>query len=133
MLESRRCSKPCREPSPRLQTTHVSSSSLCPLLVYLLQLPFLVTIVTTIRPQLGAVCYEDGRRLTVADLPGLIEGAHLNVGMGHYFLKHVERTKLLLVIVDVQGFVLNDHSAFRNAFETVILLNKVGIVGSLVV
>lgn len=73
------------------------------------------------------VSFSDGRRITIADLPGLIEGAHLNVGMGHFFLKHVERTKLLLVVVDVNGFVLNQKSTFRDAFETVVLLNKVGL------
>ena len=69
--------------------------------------------------------FEDGRRISIADLPGLIEGAHMNVGMGHYFLKHVERTKVLLVVVDVNGFVLNNKSSYRDAFETVLLLNKV--------
>lgn len=69
--------------------------------------------------------YSDGRRVSIADLPGLIEGAHMNIGMGHYFLKHVERTKLLLVVVDVNGFKLNSRSSYRDAFETVILLNKV--------
>jgi len=69
--------------------------------------------------------YQDGRRITVADLPGLIEGAHLNLGMGHFFLKHIERTKLLLIIVDINGFALNPQSPFRNPFETTILLNKV--------
>ncbi|XP_067931987.1 GTP-binding protein 10-like [Watersipora subatra] len=79
---------------------------------------------TTLRPQLGISFYDDGRRISIADLPGLIEGAHRNIGMGHNFLKHVERTKILLVVVDVNGFVLDGRSQFRDAFETVILLNK---------
>ncbi|RLU19466.1 hypothetical protein DMN91_008023 [Ooceraea biroi] len=79
---------------------------------------------TTIRPRLGIMNYMDYRRITVADLPGLIEGAHLNIGMGHNFLKHVERTKLLLFIVDVQGFQLSAKHMRRSCLETVVLLNK---------
>ncbi|KAL2719031.1 LOW QUALITY PROTEIN: GTP-binding protein 10 isoform X2 [Vespula squamosa] len=79
---------------------------------------------TTLKPQLGTMVYEDHRQITVADLPGLIEGAHANLGMGHKFLKHVERTKLLLFIVDIQGFQLSIHSPYRTFLETIILLNK---------
>lgn len=68
--------------------------------------------------------YKDERQITVADLPGLIEGAHMNVGMGHKFLKHIERTKLLLFIVDIQGFQLSSKYARRSCLETLVLLNK---------
>ncbi|XP_019630473.1 PREDICTED: GTP-binding protein 10-like [Branchiostoma belcheri] len=79
---------------------------------------------TTMRPQIGIVQYKDLRRVSLADLPGLIEGAHNNVGMGHHFLRHVERTKLLLFMVDVHGFVLSMKHPHRTAFQTVALLMK---------
>ena len=44
---------------------------------------FLNVIVTTIRPNIGMAMFPNGRRISLADLPGLIEGAHANVGMGH--------------------------------------------------
>ena len=60
----------------------------------------------------------------MADLPGLIEGAHYNRGMGHKFLKHVSRTKLHMFVVDINGFQLNPTFESRSAFETVVYLNK---------
>lgn len=79
---------------------------------------------TTLRPEVGIMEYEDLRQISVADLPGLIEGAHINVGLGYKFLKHVERTKLLLFVVDINGFELPNRKYKRNAVETVYLLNK---------
>lgn len=79
---------------------------------------------TTLRPQLGTIDYKDYRQITVADLPGLIEGAHINKGMGHKFLKHIERTKLLLFIVDIQGCQVSLKHDHRSCLETVLLLNK---------
>lgn len=79
---------------------------------------------TTIKPNKGIMQYEDLRQISIADLPGLIEGAHNNIGLGHKFLKHVERTKLLLFIADVQGFRLSPKHPQRSCLETVLLLNK---------
>ncbi|KAF7278064.1 hypothetical protein GWI33_008833 [Rhynchophorus ferrugineus] len=79
---------------------------------------------TTIRPNLGIVKYNDLRQISIADLPGLIEGAYYNKGMGHKFLKHVERTKLLLMIVDINGFQLSTKYPHRTCLETIMLLNK---------
>ena len=58
---------------------------------------------TTLHPQVGIVEYEDYKRLTVCDVPGLIEGAHRNVGLGHEFLRHIERCKLIVLLVDMAG------------------------------
>jgi serine/threonine-protein kinase OSR1/STK39 len=79
---------------------------------------------TTLRPNLGVAEFDDFRRIAFADLPGLIEGAHLNEGMGHKFLKHVERTRVLLFVVDINGFQFKPEHPFRSAFETVLLLNR---------
>ncbi len=58
---------------------------------------------TTLHPMVGVVEYEDFSRLTVADIPGLIDGAHRNVGLGHHFLRHIERTHLLIYVIDMAG------------------------------
>uniref|UniRef100_A0AAX7SZA1 GTP-binding protein 10 n=1 Tax=Astatotilapia calliptera TaxID=8154 RepID=A0AAX7SZA1_ASTCA len=79
---------------------------------------------TTLKPEIGKLIYDDYKQISVADLPGLIEGAHMNKGMGHKFLKHVERTKQLLFVVDVCGFQLASKTPFRSAFEAVQLLTK---------
>ncbi|HHV29221.1 GTPase ObgE [Acetivibrio mesophilus] len=58
---------------------------------------------TTIDPNLGVVNIDAENGFVMADIPGIIEGAHEGVGLGHEFLKHIERTKLLIHVVDISG------------------------------
>lgn len=58
---------------------------------------------TTLHPQIGILEYPDFFRLTVCDVPGLIEGAHQNIGLGHGFLRHISRCKFLVILLDMAG------------------------------
>jgi GTP-binding protein len=58
---------------------------------------------TTLEPMIGVIEYPDFARVTVADIPGLIEGAHAGVGLGYEFLRHIERCRVLLFVIDMSG------------------------------
>jgi len=58
---------------------------------------------TTLTPNVGIVTFTDFFRFSIADVPGLIEGAHDNVGLGHDFLRHIERCQILVYVIDTAG------------------------------
>ena len=58
---------------------------------------------TTLHPVVGVIDFDGYRRASIADIPGLIEGAHRNVGLGHDFLRHITRCRILLFILDIAG------------------------------
>ena len=66
---------------------------------------------TTLEPQLGVLKFRFRQQIIIADIPGLVEGAHAGVGLGHTFLRHIERTKMLLHVIDVsdENFQKNFH------------------------
>jgi GTPase len=96
---------------------------------------------TTLAPNLGVVQYKNYRSFVMADIPGLIEGAHAGAGLGHRFLKHVERTDILLHLLDISWMperdpireyeALNRELALFNpelaAKKQIIVVNKIDL------
>ena len=76
---------------------------------------------TTLHPNLGFIEYQDYTRIFIADIPGIIEGAHLNKGLGYEFLRHIERTSLLIYVVDASGIdgrtPLEDYKTLREELK----------------
>jgi GTPase len=92
---------------------------------------------TTLAPVLGTVDSPEGRQLTVADVPGLVEGASEGVGLGHEFLAHLERARLLLHVIDVSEDIesvfrtidreLAQYGAGLDERPQVVVLNKIDL------
>ncbi|KAJ3264786.1 hypothetical protein HDU77_007635 [Chytriomyces hyalinus] len=73
---------------------------------------------TTLNPYVGTIEYSDNHTITIADIPGLVAGAHLNVGLGHEFLRHVERSTVLVYIIDLGALdCASDFRVLRNELE----------------
>lgn len=100
---------------------------------------------TTLSPNLGIVKYKNASEFVMADIPGLIEGASDGLGLGHEFLRHVERTRLLVHVIDVSGSEGRDpiddfekinkelvsYSEKLKEKEQIILLNKVDMIDNI--
>lgn len=93
---------------------------------------------TTLKPHIGMMEFDDFSRIFIADIPGIIDGAHENRGLGHEFLRHIERTEVLVYMLDASGIdnrsPLDDYKVLKNElFEynpellqkpTLVALNK---------
>lgn len=96
---------------------------------------------TTLEPQLGVLAFKYIDPCIIADIPGLIEGAHQGVGLGHQFLRHIERTSILLHLIDVSGeenqpyedylVLARELAAYKRELldrRHVIVLNKIDLI-----
>lgn len=98
---------------------------------------------TTLKPLVGYVEYSDGSTLSVADIPGIISGAHANRGLGLSFLRHIQRTSVLAYVIDVSDkenlpnevyreiqkeLLYYDESLLRK--NTVVIANKIDVEGA---
>lgn len=95
---------------------------------------------TTLEPNLGIVKYKDFNTFVVADIPGIIEGAHEGKGLGHKFLKHIERTKILLILIDIASedylkeyeILLNELNEFSDILsgkQKIVAISKCDLLG----
>ncbi|MCB0282130.1 MAG: GTPase ObgE [Calditrichaeota bacterium] len=95
---------------------------------------------TTLEPNLGIVPYKNFQNIIVADIPGLIEGAHTGKGLGHQFLRHIERTRALAYILDITDedpqqqlktlqHEIKEYSDLLTKKPMIIILNKIDVAG----
>ncbi len=99
---------------------------------------------TTLFPNLGYASSASKERILLADIPGIIENAHKNKGLGYAFLRHIERTSILLFVIDISGFEgrspIDDFLVLKNELKAynpkmlqkpfLIALNKIDMEGS---
>lgn len=95
---------------------------------------------TTLEPNLGIVKYKDFNTFVIADIPGIIEGAHEGKGLGHKFLQHIERTTILLILIDIatEDYLkeyeiisneLNKYSDLLNDKKKIVAISKCDLLG----
>jgi GTPase len=95
---------------------------------------------TTLEPNLGIVKYRDYQSFTVADIPGIIEGAHEGKGLGHQFLRHIERTRCYYSLIDITSedyqkeynILLNELKSYSSELvnkRKIVSLSKADIAG----
>lgn len=95
---------------------------------------------TTLQPTVGKIKFVDDFTMTIADIPGLIEGSHQNKGLGHEFLRHIERTKVLMYVLDITSEnLLEEYNVLKKELDmynkeifdkkpSILVLNKIDLV-----